>query len=188
MSKKPNTKNNVDNNDDTISQYTTATNDSSNGDDCNCGNQNGTCPSACSTGLDTCDISALIDSIVPGKSTEDERTGPVPSIAPGIGAHAEGCATQALGNCSHAEGAATRAIGKASHAEGLATKAIGIASHAEGDPTTAYGYASHAEGINTYAGASGSHSEGLNTSTTGLAAHSEGVGTTGSGNYSHAEG
>ena len=51
---------------------------------------------------------------------------------------------QANGLNSHAEGEATNAIGDFAHAEGIATQAK-IYSHAEGNTTKAFGEASHAE-------------------------------------------
>lgn len=94
----------------------------------------------------------------------------------------------ASGNYSHAEGGATEALGEVSHAEGIEARASGLGSHAEGSTTRAFGETSHAEGVGTVSSGSYSHAEGSQTLAFGLAAHSEGQYTTASGWYSHAEG
>ena len=53
-------------------------------------------------------------------------------VASGIGSHAEGVQTEAIGDHSHAEGFRAIAQGDGSHAEGESTQAVGAYSHAEG--------------------------------------------------------
>lgn len=72
-------------------------------------------------------------------------------IASSIGAHAEGCGTQATEIYAHAEGYDSIASGMAAHAEGYQTQAEEAYSHAEGYKTHAYEMASHAGGIGTIA-------------------------------------
>lgn len=117
------------------------------------------------------------------------------NIATGNESHAEGWATQAIGDYgSHAEGTETQANGAASHAEGNQTVATGNYSHAEGGATQATGSAAHAEGQNTVASGKKSHAEGgkLNsqnpTTAAGNGSHAEGQSTLASGQSSHAEG
>jgi hypothetical protein len=57
----------------------------------------------------------------------------------GIGSHAEGINTQAIGEYSHAEGADSISFGSASHAEGSQTIAFGDISHAGGYKSIASG-------------------------------------------------
>ena len=110
-------------------------------------------------------------------------------LANGMGSHAEGIDTLALGDYSHAEGTRTIASAESSHAEGNSTTASGGVSHAEGENTTASGSFSHAEGYLTTASGSTSHAEGNYTTASGSDSHAEGFQTTASGDYgSHAEG
>ena len=106
----------------------------------------------------------------------------------GNSSHAEGTSTITYGNYSHAEGETTIAIGISSHAEGLNTVSSGSYSHAEGTSTQAIGESSHAEGNATIASGSFSHAEGENSQAIGYASHAEGANNQALGNYSHAEG
>jgi len=104
------------------------------------------------------------------------------------GAHAEGCQTQACGECSHAEGTQTVANGNSSHAEGTSSRADGKYAHAEGKGTVASGTASHTEGSTTKACGDYAHAEGCNTSAKGCCSHAEGKCTVAEGPASHAQG
>lgn len=86
----------------------------------------------------------------------------------GNGSHAEGYANpdgsiKAEGIGAHAEGIDTQAIGDGAHAEGYNTKASDNYSHAEGYNTIASGQFSHAEGFSTEASKSYSHASGQGT-------------------------
>jgi len=82
------------------------------------------------------------------------------NIVRGVGSHAEGYHTNALGDYSHAEGWDTEAFNDQSHAEGYETHAKGLVSHAEGYHTIANGDYSHTEGEGTVSIGVGSHVEG----------------------------
>ncbi|MCY7521674.1 exosporium leader peptide, partial [Paenibacillus larvae] len=110
------------------------------------------------------------------------------TTASGLDSHAEGFITTASGDFSHAEGLFAGAIGEQSHAEGNSTTASGIASHGEGNVTQAIGDQSHAEGNATQAIGADSHAEGSSTKAGGIASHAEGNATEASGLDSHAEG
>lgn len=110
------------------------------------------------------------------------------NTASGIGLHAEGISTVALGEYSHAEGNSTVTSGSYSHAEGESTIASGQSSHVEGFYTETLGDYSHAEGINTIASGAFSHAEGSAARAEGNASHAEGTSTLASGIGSHAEG
>ena len=108
--------------------------------------------------------------------------------ANGMGSHAEGCSSNAVGNFSHAEGRSTIAEGPTSHSEGLGSTTLGTASHAEGVKTCAEGNASHSEGEQNVAKGPNSHAEGFSTVAEGRCAHSEGTSTSAYGSDSHTEG
>lgn len=110
----------------------------------------------------------------PDPSTPEEK-----DALNGVGAHAEGHNTFALGTGSHAEGDSTKAYGRLSHAEGRSTEAGEIIirksennkdyytpnqdkqfQHAEGERTKAIGHASHAEGFHTIANQDYQHVSG----------------------------
>jgi len=127
------------------------------------------------TGIDVPDIGEFLAGVTGAeKILATGRTGPSPVIQNAPGANAEGCGTQALGNCSHAEGALTIAGGDYSHAEGLGSVASGQASHAEGLGSIASGLAAHAEGDPTLASGAYSHAEGHGTIASGTGAHAGG--------------
>lgn len=105
----------------------------------------------------------------------------------GVGAHAEGSFTKALGEGSHAEGKNTKASAYMAHAEGAYTIASDISAHAEGMHTTASSGCTHAEGYYTVASAMSSHAEGHYTTASGSYSHAEGYRTLASGHWSHAE-
>ena len=77
--------------------------------------------------------------VTPGTSTTTGHT------------HAEGNATEALGNDSHSQNCQTHAYGDYSHAEGYGSYAYSVASHAEGQATRVYSDYSHAGGLGTIA-------------------------------------
>ena len=121
--------------------------------------------------------------------------------ANGLNSHAEGQATNAIGDFAHAEGIATqakiyshsegnttKAFGEASHTEGNLTQALGNYSHTEGNQTVANGLASHAEGESTTASSNFAHAEGLRSQAIGVACHAEGFESIASIENSHAEG
>ncbi len=81
----------------------------------------------------------------------------------GVGSHAEGYKTKALGRASHSEGALSEASGRYSHAEGQETKAQGYYSHAEGFCSQAIGTGTYAGGCESKAYGPYSYSFGLNT-------------------------
>ena len=133
---------------------------------------------------------------VPFKTdTEGSRTIPETTIGDiGVGAHAEGIYSSAVGNNSHAEGNDTVALNSGCHSEGYHTIALGQQSHAEGNRTDAWGNQAHSEGKFTRASGECAHVEGLGSSTSnpnlasGKASHVEGEYNTASGEASHAEG
>ena len=113
------------------------------------------------------------------------------------GAHAEGLATLASGNCTHAEGCTTSAMTQGmpggAHAEGVSTFASGQGAHAEGSGSKAIANSpgAHAEGNSCVASGQGTHAEGCMTSATTQGApgvHAEGNGTLASNGAAHAEG
>lgn len=113
------------------------------------------------------------------------------------GAHAEGLATLASGNCTHAEGCSTSAMTQGmpggAHAEGVSTLASGQGAHAEGSQTSAITSSpgAHAEGNNTLAYSQGAHAEGINCIASGMSTHAEGYATSAMTNgmpTAHAEG
>ena len=93
--------------------------------------------------------------------------------------HAEGAGTVAgmasSGMGSHAEGIRTQAVGSSCHSEGRDTIAYGAYSHAQGDGTCAYGSYSHSAGLNTIAYGYGSKTDGVNTTAVGRAQTVSGV-------------
>jgi len=118
-------------------------------------------------------------------------------LAAGIGSHAEGGATRALGHVSHTEGLLTEtsnakndgiADNVAAHAEGICTYAFQTASHTEGINTKVTGVAGHAEGVNSIVEGIAGHAEGYDTQAIGQSSHAEGTGTLARGMNSHAGG
>ena len=115
--------------------------------------------------------------------------------AAGLGAHAEGRETSALGGYSHAEGFGTYASGSFSHTAGYQTSAFRQGAYAEGYRTQALSDWSHVEGYMTSAYAECAHAEGgskisalVGGYAKGVASHAEGVQTSAIGDWSHAEG
>ena len=115
--------------------------------------------------------------------------------AAGLGAHAEGRETSALGGYSHAEGFGTYAFGSFSHTAGYQTSAFRQGAYAEGYRTQALSDWSHVEGYMTSAYAECAHAEGgskisalVGGYAKGVASHAEGVQTSAIGDWSHAEG
>ena len=110
------------------------------------------------------------------------------TTASGVGSHAEGAGTRAIGDFSHTEGKLTISSNKAAHAEGDLTVSSGTASHAEGNTTKAEGSNSHAEGNSSIASGKNSHAEGEATQAKGNDSHAEGNNTITYSVNSHVEG
>ena len=86
------------------------------------------------------------------KYTHAEGAGTVAGMASsGMGSHAEGIRTQAIGSSCHSEGRDTIAYGAYSHAQGDGTCAYGSYTHSAGLNTIAYGYGSKTDGVHTVA-------------------------------------
>ncbi len=111
------------------------------------------------------------------------------NLANGLGAHAEGYQTKAVGDYgAHAEGYQAVASGDSSHAEGDSCAATDQGAHAEGYQTTASDFAAHAEGQDSTASGDTSHAQGYGTIAGGWVAHAEGDSTAALTDRSHAEG